>query len=126
MMRWVLSAMLLCVGLGHFIVPHDFEAIVPEWLPAPDVLVFVSGLAEIAGAIGLQIAALRRAAAWGLVLLFVAVFPANLNMAFNAERFAHLIPAWALWARLPLQGLLIWWAWRYTRPDTQPGPSAPV
>jgi uncharacterized membrane protein len=58
--------------------------------------------------------ATRRAAAWGLVVLLVAVMPANVWMVQHPERYPG-IPIWVLWVRLPLQGVLIWWAWRYTR-----------
>ena len=80
-------------------------------------LVQISGVAEMAGGLGLLLPQTRRAAAWGLVLLFIAVFPANLNMALN-----HLplgtrpVPAWALWARLPLQAVFIAWSYWFTRP----------
>jgi uncharacterized membrane protein len=83
----------------------------------PHLLVIVSGMAEILGGIGLLVPFTQRAAAWGLVALLVAVFPANIYMAV-----AHL-PApgilgqsWAQWLRLPLQIPLIFWAWRYARP----------
>lgn len=77
-----------------------------------------SGVAEMLGGLGLILPVTRRAAAWGLIALLVAVFPANLNMAVN-----HLplgtssVPAWALWARLPLQLVLIAWAWWFTRAE---------
>jgi uncharacterized membrane protein len=80
--------------------------------------VLISGAAEIAGGLGVLFPPTRRAAAWGLVLLLVAVWPANLWMAQHPERFPG-IPMWALWLRLPLQLPLIWWAWRYTREDSR-------
>lgn len=86
----------------------------PPLLPAPRLLVAISGAAEIAGGLGLLLPRLRKAAAWGLVLLLLAVFPANLYMAIAHQRFPNF-PAWTLWARLPLQLPIIWWAWRYTR-----------
>ena len=87
----------------------------PQWLPFPLALVYVSGAVEIAGALGLLIPALRAEAAWLLVALLIAVFPANVNMAVHHIYFPGLPrnPA-LLWVRLPLQGLLIAWAWWFT------------
>lgn len=93
-------------GLLHFIKPRMYMRIVPPYFPWPGVLVAVSGVAEIAGAIGLLIPGLRRAAGWGLTALLIAVFPANLYM---AQTGYPGIPKALLWARLPLQGVLIWW-----------------
>ena len=94
-------------GVMHFVKPRMFEAIVPPSLPSPRALVLISGAAEIAGGVGLLVAPVRVAAGIGLVLLLLAVFPANLYMARQPERFRQLAPSWALWARLPLQGVLI-------------------
>lgn len=85
----------------------------PAWLPAHDALILISGAAEIAGGIGILVPRTRRAAGFGLILLLVAVFPANITM-LRLGRM-HEAPAWAealLWLRLPAQGLLIWWTWR--------------
>ncbi len=103
-------------GILHFLSPEAYVSMVPAELPAPEALVVISGIAEVAGGLGLVLPATRRLAAWGLIALFLAVFPANINMAINHLPLAgHDMPAWALWARLPLQVLLIAWAWRYTR-----------
>jgi uncharacterized membrane protein len=84
--------------------------IVPPFIPAPLAMVYLSGLAEVAGGIGLLIPALRRAAAWGLVALLIAVFPANVYMAIvHVPVAGHPLPEFLLWARLPLQIVLIWW-----------------
>ena len=77
-------------------------------------LVQISGVAEIAGGVGVLLPSPRRASGPGLVALLAAVFPANLYMARAPERFGK-IPRWALYARLPLQPLMMWWAWRATR-----------
>lgn len=98
-------------GVMHFVKPAPFISIYPEGWPAAREAVYFSGLAEIAGAIGLLVPATRRPAAFGLILLLVAVFPANINMAVNANKFPS-IPQAALWLRLPLQFLLIWAVWR--------------
>ncbi|MEM6326257.1 MAG: hypothetical protein AAF791_03980 [Bacteroidota bacterium] len=117
MSRWravslgTLALMFVGAGIAHFVRPEPFEAIVPPALPAKRSLVYLSGVAEVLGGLGLLFRKTRRAAGWGLLALLVAVFPANVYMATAAERFAHLAPTWALWARLPLQPLLMLWVW---------------
>ncbi len=112
-----LAALFLYAGAMHFVAPGPFIRIVPRWLPAPAALVAISGACEILGGLGLLVPGTRRWAAWGLVALLVAVFPANVNMALHRLPFGkYPVPAWALWARLPLQLLLIGWAWSFTRP----------
>jgi uncharacterized membrane protein len=111
-----LAAFMVGIGSTHFLVPDWYAAIVPAALPYPMALVFVSGVCEIAGGIGLLVPRVSRAAAWGLVALYVAVFPANVNMAINhIAPGGHSLPAFALWARLPFQLVFIAWAYRYTR-----------
>ena len=99
-------------GVNHFISPKTYLAIMPPYIPAHNLMVTLSGIAEIVLGIGLLFPATRSISAWGLVLLLIAVFPANIYMA-TASRFRKL-PAWIRWGRLPLQGLLIWWAYQYT------------
>jgi len=85
----------------------------PRWLPAPDPLILSSGVAQILGGIGLLVRRTRRAAAIGLILLLIAVFPANIEMLRVRE--LRGVPWWKetlLWLRLPLQAVLIWWTWR--------------
>ncbi len=101
-------------GVGHFAVTRAYERVMPAYLPAHHALVLVSGAAEIAGGIGVLVPQTRRAAAWGIVLLLLAVWPANLWMAQHPW-LTPGVPMWALWLRLPLQLPLIWWAWRYCR-----------
>ncbi len=114
--RW--SQRLLCVaftasGTLHFLAPKMYEEIVPAYLPAHHELVLASGAAEIAGAVMVAFPRTRRIGGLVIAATLVAVFPANIDMALNPERHASL-PAALLWARLPLQGLLIWWALRAT------------
>jgi uncharacterized membrane protein len=110
----VLLALLFCAaGIMHFVVPAAYVRIVPRWLPAPALLVLVSGVAEIAGGVGVLIPLVRTSAGWGLIALLVVVFPANVRML----QAAHDAGASALWQallvlRLPLQPLLIYWVWR--------------
>jgi uncharacterized membrane protein len=114
--RWTLAAFMLASGIGHFALTDAYVAMVPAALPAPRLLVWVSGAAELAGAVGLMIPSLRRAAAVGLIVLFVAVFPANVNMAVHhiSPPGTHIAPL-VLWLRLPFQALFIAWAWWLAR-----------
>jgi len=109
--RLALGLTFIAAGVPHFVRPRMYEAIVPDYLPAHRELVYASGVAEIAGGAGVLHPTTRRAAGWWLIATLVAIFPANVEMAVHAERFAPLRPA-ALWARLPLQAVLIAWAWR--------------
>jgi uncharacterized membrane protein len=110
MSRALLGLTFVAAGLLHFVRPRMYEAMMPPYLPAHRELVYASGVAEIAGGIGVLHPRTRRAAGWWLIATLAAVFPANVEMAVHAERFKQFPPA-ALWARLPVQGLLIAWAW---------------
>ena len=105
---------MVTAGVLHFAKPATYARIVPSYLPFPLMLVYVSGFFEILGGLGLLVAATRRWAAWGLIALYIAVFLANVNMAVHHIGFDG--PSWMLWARLPLQAVLIAWAWWFTRP----------
>ena len=95
-------------GTAHFVWPAAFARIVPPYLPAPRTLVYVSGVAELLGALGLLVPRLRVYAGWGLILLLLAVFPANVHMALHPADFGR-IPGWVLSLRLPLQFVLVGW-----------------
>jgi uncharacterized membrane protein len=110
----LLSVAFITAGVLHVLRPESYEQIMPEYLPAHRELVLLSGAAEIAGGAGVAFSQTRRAAGVWLVALLVAVFPANVEMAVNSEHFRSIAPA-LLWARLPLQGLIMWWAFRATR-----------
>lgn len=116
--RVILAVSIVVVGVLHFAVAEPFIKIVPPYLPYHRLLVYVSGFFEILGGIGLLIPSVSRAAAWGLIALFIAVFPANINMAVN---HIHIdgVPDSPLfqWVRLPSQAILIAWAWWYTKPS---------
>lgn len=105
---------MVVAGALHFVYTNSYIQIVPAWLPSPRVLVQISGAAEILGGLGLLLPQTRRAAAWGIVALLIAVLPANVNMALHHAQWPA-IPAWALWTRVPMQLPLAWWAWLYTR-----------
>jgi uncharacterized membrane protein len=112
LLQYVLAAFMVFAGMSHFLKPRMFERIVPPYLPRPRELVLVSGAAEVLLGVLLAVPATTRLAAWGLAALYVAVFPANVHMALHPERFRP-IPKAALWARLPLQAVLIAWALWY-------------
>ncbi|MEA2787146.1 MAG: hypothetical protein QOF71_3250 [Candidatus Eremiobacteraeota bacterium] len=111
----ITGVLFIAAGAVHFIRPAMYEQIVPPQFGHAPELVAISGIAEIAGGLGLMIPRTCRAAAWGLIALLVAVWPANIFMAIEANRFATVAPAWVLWARVPLQIVLIWWVARISR-----------
>ena len=106
---WVLA------GTMHFVIPRQYQAIVPPYLARwKKEIVVASGIAEIAGGVAVLPDATRRGARWWLLATLVAVYPANIHMAINSKEFPN-IPAAALWARLPVQGLFALLTWRGTR-----------
>ena len=108
-LRRLAAFFFIIAGTFHFLRPGLYVQIIPPYFPAPQLLVAVSGVAEIAGGVGLLIPPLRRAAGWGLIALLVAVFPANIYMAQHPGQF-HFAP-WMLRARLPFQIVFIAWVW---------------
>ena len=115
--RVLLGSLFIAGGVAHFVFTRAYANIVPDYLPTHRGLVLISGAAEIAGGVGLLLPRTRRYAAWGLVILLLAVFPANAWMAQHPDHYG--LPRWILWIRLPLQILLIYWAFRYTRRQLQ-------
>ncbi len=115
-MSWsqrLLALFFMTGGTLHFLRPEMYEEVMPGYVPAHRELVFASGAAELVGAALVVFPRTRRIGGLWLTATLVAVFPANVNMALQPERYAS-IPSTLLWARLPLQGLLIWWALRVT------------
>ncbi len=110
----VLAALFVVAGIMHFLTPAPFLRIVPPTLPWPAALVALSGAGEIAGGVGILLSRTRRSAAFGLILLLIVVFPANIYMVVAHTSFPG-IAVWLLWLRLPTQFLLIAWVWRYTK-----------
>ena len=118
---YLMGLFFLVAGVGHFTTPGFFRQIVPPFLPAPGLIVAVSGVAEILLGALVMVPATRTLAAWGIIALLVAVYPANIYQALYNPVLVDP-PAWmgqpsqtALWIRLPMQFVLIYWAWRYTR-----------
>ena len=113
-MRALFSLLFVASGVAHFTNRAFFVSIVPPYLPWPGALVAISGIAEIALAIGLWIPGWSRAAAWGLAALLIAVFPANIHMWMHPALYPNIAPAALLW-RLPIQGVLVAWAYWLTK-----------
>ncbi|HZL34665.1 MAG TPA: DoxX family membrane protein [Tepidisphaeraceae bacterium] len=111
-LRWLAAAGFTAAGIKHFTNADFYQRIIPPGFPNPPLLVAVSGACEIAGGLGLLVRPVRRAAGWGLIALLIAVFPANIFMAVAPHRIPGMhIARWMLWARLPLQPLMIAWVW---------------
>lgn len=116
--RVILAVSIIVVGVLHFVAWDQFVRIVPAQLPYPKELVYISGFFEILGGIGLLVPTVSRLAAWGLIALFIAVFPANINQAVNNIPIDGIPHHQILyWVRLPFQAVLIAWAWLYTQPE---------
>jgi len=113
-LQYLLGIFFVLGGLYHFINPNFYLRMMPPYLPWQLFLVYLSGFFEIALGILLLIPKFTRLAAWGLIALLVAVFPANLHMWLNPQLFSEYSPQ-ALLLRLPLQAVLIAWAYWYTR-----------
>ena len=115
---YLLAVMMVAVGVTHFTNPAPFVDIMPGYLPWHLELVYLSGVFEILGGVGLVLPATRRAAAWGLIALFVCVFPANVHHAMHhVPAGGVVLPPAYLWGRLQLQAVLIAWAYWMTRPS---------
>jgi len=118
--RYLIAAIFVTAGVVHLVKPKPFVEIVPPQLPSPDLLVLISGVEEILGGVGILLPRTQKMAGWGLMVLLVAVFPANVYMAQ-----AHIVPTGmsippaALWARLLLQPMLIWWVYAATQGPKQ-------
>ena len=109
-MKWLFGLAFVAAGANHFLMPDPYVAIMPPYLPWTVLLVYLSGAAEMLLGALLLVPRFQFWAAWGLVALLAAVFPANLHMALNPELFPTIPPA-VLWLRLPFQGVLMAWAY---------------
>jgi acetyl esterase len=112
-----MAALYLLAGVNHFISPDFYAKMIPDYIPYSRFLVYLSGVIEIILAIGVVLPKTKKIAAWGIVFMLIAVFPANLNMALNASDWD--ISKISLYSRLPFQLFLIFWAWIYTRDENR-------
>lgn len=114
--RWALAIMLLFTASAHFTpLRHDLARMVPNWVPGPGVVIFITGILEIAGAVGVLVPRTRSIAGICLCLLFIAMFPANVKASMEGLSLGGSPPT-PLALRTPMQILLIWLAWWSTRP----------
>ncbi len=111
-LRWLLGLFFVIAGINHFRSPAVYLSIMPPYLPWHQALVDISGWAEIVGGLGVLFRPTRRAAAWGLIALLIAIFPANIHAALHGMRIGgQPVAPWVLWLRLPFQ--LVFLAWVY-------------
>ena len=106
----VIALFFVLAGLNHFVSPGTYLPLMPDYLPWHLPLIYLSGLAEMIGGIGICIPKWRRLAGWWLIAVLVAVFPSNIHMLVNEVPLGGAtVPTWIFWARLPMQGVLIAW-----------------
>ncbi|NIJ53099.1 DoxX family protein [Dyadobacter arcticus] len=111
---YFMASLYMLAGTMHFIRPKTFLRIMPHYMPHPLQLVYLSGFCEIIFGLMLIIPNTRHFGAWLIIALLIAVFPANIQM--TIDFYHHKNPyLWVTILRLPLQFVLIWWAWLYTR-----------
>lgn len=121
---WTLKTFLLVLmallyigaGINHFVHPDFYIKIMPSYIPAHELMVQLSGIAEILLGIGLLIPATRKLSAWGIIAMLLVFMVVHVDMLVHAERFEG-VPFWGLVLRIPLQFLLIAWAWWYRRDE---------
>ena len=118
--KWIavgsLSALLISSGVLHLVRPEVYLPMMPPYLPAHLPLVYLSGVFEILGGVGMLLPWTRRWAGLGVIALLIAIFPANIHIVMNDIPVAgHDVPLWGHLLRLPLQGVMIWMAWWGTR-----------
>lgn len=117
-LKYLLCMFFVFAGVMHFINPDFYLKIMPPYLPWHLGLVYLSGVFEIVLGIMVIIPKYTRIAAWGLIALLIAVFPANIYAAMNPQIMPD-VPPIAQWIRLPFQLVFIAWAWWFTRPGGQ-------
>ena len=116
--RFVLGTLFVLAGLNHFRAPEIYLPMMPPALPFPRELILLSGAAEVVGGVLLWPRKTRKFAGFWLLALLILVFPANVHAALVGLEFGgKAVPAWILWARLPLQIPLMWWVWRASQSD---------
>lgn len=108
---YLMSSIYLLAGIFHFIKPKTYKAIMPKYIPNREILVYLSGIAEIVLAIMLWFPSTRNMAIYGIILMLFVFLLVHFYMVTDVYRTK--IPSWALWLRIPLQFVLMWWAYQY-------------
>jgi uncharacterized membrane protein len=124
---WLMGAFYVGAGMIHFLRPGFYLPMIPPYLPYHLALVYLSGLAEIVLGAAVLVPQTRALAAWGIILLLIAIFPANVHIALHDVPLGgaeHGAGVWN-WVRLPFQAVLIVWAWWYTGAEEPPLARAP-
>ncbi|MBT8296422.1 MAG: DoxX family protein [Gramella sp.] len=111
---YLMAFMYIIAGIFHFLKPKMYMRIMPRYLPAHKSLVYLSGMAEILLGIGLLFPATKNLAIYGIILMLSIFFLVHFYM-LSSEKAAAGLPKWILIVRIPLQFVLIWWAWFYLR-----------
>ena len=111
----LMTILYLAGGVNHFLHTETYRKIMPPWLPWHNQLIFISGICQILFALLLIFPITKRLGAWCIIALLIAVFPANIQMMLNYSR-EHNPLLWLAVLRLPLQIVLIWWAYSFTSP----------
>ena len=110
----IFGLFMVAAGVAHFVNPTFYLRIMPPWLPWHEELVSLSGVCEVVAGILVWVPRTRRIGGLFAIAVLLGVFPANVWMAVDPSIWPE-VPTWARWARLPLQALLIVWAWKVTR-----------
>jgi uncharacterized membrane protein len=119
-MKYLLAAGFIFAGFNHFYNPDFYLRIMPPYLPWPSALHLTAGFFEVVLGVMLLFQRFQKLAAWGLIALLLAIYPANIHMAVNHDLYPEL-PMVFHWIRLPLQFVMIAWAWWFTRADKEKG-----
>ena len=119
-MKYLLAAGFIFAGFNHFYNPDFYLRIMPPYLPWPSALHLIAGFIEVVLGVMLLIQRFQKLAAWGLIALLLAIYPANIHMAVNRHLYPD-VPMVFHWIRLPLQFVLIACAWWFTKADEEKG-----
>ncbi len=111
-LRWAAALFFINAGALHFVIPDFYRSMMPPFVPFADFFIILSGIAEIAGGIGLLIPSVRKKAGWMLAVLLIAIFPANIYVAVTTPALPGLdYTPESMWWRLILQPIFVWWVW---------------
>ncbi len=108
---YAIAAMFTAAGVAHFVKPDVFVPLVPSYLPAPKLLVYVSGVFEVLGGLGVLLSSVRVYAGWGLIAMLAVFLVVHIYMVRDPDGRFEALPTWMLWVRIPLQFVLMAWVY---------------